>query len=152
MITNEFSASTNKRLGQFFSFLACVCFGLTCWAYASDRNFIHSGRITPGTVIEVQKNHTLPTIKFVTSLGKEIVFQPSSRSSLVEFVVGKPVEVLYNENAPDEAKLNTWFHLWSNTFAAAMCFMMLSVFAILTILGKMRWGPLKQTRITIGGS
>jgi heme/copper-type cytochrome/quinol oxidase subunit 3 len=149
MNTNEFSASTNKRLGQFFIFLACVFFGLICWAFISDHRFINSARQVTGEVIDVEKNGSLPTIKFITFEGKEIVFKPSSRSAFVKYWIGESVEILYSEDNPDKASINTWFHLWSNTWLFGIFFVIFSIFAERTLQGKLVWGPLKETRIGI---
>ena len=152
MITREFSDNTNKRLGQFFLFLAFVCLGLTLWAYSVDREFIRTAHLTKGEVIGVEKNRTWPTIKYRDSSGSEVTFRPNSRSSADDFTVGEVLEVLHNNKAPIEAKLNQWSHLWSNTLGAATFCAFLSIFAALTLRGKVRWGPLKQTRIVGGGS
>lgn len=152
IITREFSDGTNKLLGQLFLFLAFVCFGLTIWAYSTDREFVRTARLTKGEVIGLERNRTWPTIKYRDPLGREITFRPNSRSSVDDFTVGELVEVLHNNKIPSEAKLNQWRHLWSNTLFAAVFCTILSFFAALTLTGKARWGPLKQTRVIVGGS
>lgn len=150
-ITREVSEATNKRLGQLFLILALVCLALTCWMYSVERSFIRSAHLAKGVVIEVRKNQTLPTIRYIDVAGNEVVFQPRTRSSLDEFSVGETVEIWRRDSVPAEAKVNQWSHLWSGTsFAAGFC-IMFSVFAGLTLSGKARWGPLKQDRLTIGG-
>ena len=151
MITREFSDGTNRRLGQMFLFLAIVCLGLTIWAYSTDREFVRTARLTKGEVIGVEKNRTWPTIKYSDASGRELTFRPSSRSSIDDFTVGELVEVLHNNKVPSEAKLNQWPHLWSNTLGASVFCTILSIFAALTLSGKARWGPLKQTRVIVGG-
>lgn len=152
MITREFSTSTNRRLGKMFLFLAIVCLGLTLWAYSTDREFVRTARLTKGEVIGVEKNRTWPTIKYSDASGKEHTFRPTSRSSIDDFTVGELVEVLHNNKVPSEAKLNQWPHLWSYTLVASVNFIFLSIFAALTLSGKARWGPLKQTKVIVGGS
>lgn len=152
MITHEFSDRTNRRLGQLFLILALICLGLTYWAYSSDKEFIRTARLTKGEVIEVQKNRTLPTIRYFDFSGREVIFRPNTRSSADDFRIGEFVEVLHHDAVPSEARLNRWFHLWAKTFFAAFFCAILGVFAALTLSGRARWGPLKQTRFTFGGS
>jgi hypothetical protein len=113
---------------------------------------VRTARLTKGEVIGVEKNRTWPTIKYSDASGRETTFRPKSRSSLDDFTVGEPVEVLHNNKVPSEAKLNLWSHLWSDTLGAAVFCTILGIFAALTLTGKARWGPLKQTRVIVGGS
>lgn len=150
-MTREFSETTNKRLGQFFLVMALVCLALTCWLYSTEKSFIRSAHLAKGVVIEVRKNQTLPTIKYLDLSGNEVVFHPRTRSSFDDFSVGETVEILYRDSVPAEAKVNRWSHLWSGTvFAAGFC-SMLSAFAAFTLSGRWRWGPSNPIHLTIGG-
>ncbi|HVK56447.1 MAG TPA: DUF3592 domain-containing protein [Burkholderiales bacterium] len=151
LITSEFSKSTNRRIGKFFLFLAGVSLGLTVWAFTVDRKFIDSAIAVRGVVIAVEKSDTLPTIRFTTLYAEQITFRPKSRNLLEQFSVGETVEVFYLKTAPNEAKLNMASHLWSGTEISGVFFVILGILGVRTVRGSMTWGPLKQTRITVGG-
>lgn len=150
MNKRDYADSTNKLLGQLFLILAFLCLGLTIWAYVSDKEFIRSARLTNGEVIEIQKYKSRPTIKYLDSAGKVVTFRPNSRHLGENFELNEFVEVLYNDEIPNVAKLNQWLHLWNYTFVAAVFCLFSSAFAAFTLSGKIRWGSMMQARF-IGG-
>jgi hypothetical protein len=149
MITREFSDATNRWLGLLFAAVAFALFGLTIASFAAELEFFKTARRTTAVVTGLTHNWTWSSVRFTDAKGVEITTRTTTRSSLDGFIVGEEVEILHSEKTPALVKLNRWLHLWSDTIHTAISCLLLAGTAALTLSGRIRWGPLKQTKVFV---
>lgn len=150
MITREFSGTTNKWFGLLFLVLALACLGFAMKLLSTELEFVRTARLTMGEVTGLTQNGTWPTVKFTDSKGAEVTIRTTTQSSLDTFIVGESVEILHSVEKPPVVKLNRWLHLWGDILITILTTLQFGVVAALTLSGKVRWGPLKQTRVFVG--
>jgi hypothetical protein len=89
-----------------------------------------------GTVIDLSEDSTsdgtvyYPVVRFTTAEGRTVEFRSSTGSSSPPDV-GDRVEVLYDSDDPQDAKLSSFFDLWLWTIALGGLGFMFSAFALL---------------------
>lgn len=94
--------------------------GLVAFAYtfSTTKSFKDSAIITTGSVFQIREalrdgtTYYYSDFKFTDKYGNEHRIRSSVGSNPPKFMVGDKVEVLYPENKPRKAKLNTFFSLW----------------------------------------
>ena len=145
-----FGPRGNRRFGVFFLCLAGLLLALSGWFYAKDRQFLEGSAIAHGVVTAVEKSATLPTIRYEIAGAGSFTFKPSFRTALTTYAVGQHVDVVYRRAAPDEARLNAASHIWASTHGPAYGAAILAALGLLTVKGILRWGPLKQKRLSVG--
>lgn len=99
-----------------------LCLGL--YVLAERRAFVATALESEGEVVAIvlatskartggdDLNSYAPRVRFVTATGQPVEFQASAASSDTGYRVGDRVPVLYLPDAPDNASINTFFHLW----------------------------------------
>ena len=87
------------------------------------RSFVTTAIPAQGTVIDVVRRSSsdsdgdvsyayYPVIKFTPSSGAANIFESNTGSNPPSFSKGQTVEVLYNPQQPNSARINSWFSLW----------------------------------------
>lgn len=88
------------------------------YSYSSTQQFLSSALTTDGKVIELIRSRSQdsvtyrPVVQFVARDGSNIEFSSNSGSNPPSYSRGQTVEVLYREDAPEKAKINSFFSLW----------------------------------------
>ncbi|BAY15914.1 hypothetical protein NIES21_17350 [Anabaenopsis circularis NIES-21] len=103
------------------------------------RSLIGKSISTSGTVIDLVRHTSrdsngrsstayYPVISFTSNSGKPIEFEANSGSNPPAYTQGQKVEILYNPQEPESAKINSWLDLW---FLAVMHTGMGSLFVVI---------------------
>lgn len=93
--------------------------------YNHTQNFLSTATISKGTVTELIRSYSsdsvtyAPTVRFKTQNGQSIEFTSSSSSNPPSYSRGETVEVLYQPDAPNRAKINGFFDLWGGAIILA---------------------------------
>lgn len=93
---------------------------LTAYRTVSSRGFVDNAAHAEGVVVAIKrgiyrKARSWPVVAFTTASGERIEFQSQvPNQSLLP--VGTQVDVLYNEQEPSKARINSWIDLWGLTF------------------------------------
>ncbi len=97
------------------------------YSFKNTQNFLTAALPAEGTVVrlirseptgsttsgsEVDSPTYRPVVAFDTQAGKAIKFTSSTGSNPPSYSVGEVVEILYQENSPEQAKINSFFSLW----------------------------------------
>jgi hypothetical protein len=110
---------------------------------ASAATFVHTKRFmagaehATGTVIDLSEDSTsdgtvyYPVVRFTTAEGRTVEFRSSTGSSSAPDV-GDRVEVLYDSDDPQDAKLSSFFDIWLWTIALGGLGIVFSAFALLS--------------------
>jgi len=96
------------------------------FSFSSTKAFIASADRAQGKVVSLERRVSTdsdggqstsyyPVVEYQLSTGKKIVFTSSSGSSPASFRVGEKVEVLYDPQDPNQAKINAFFSKWGAT-------------------------------------
>lgn len=145
-ITEPFSQATSKRIAIAMLITGGLLFCFAIYLFHTQWQFeSHSGRAV-GTV----KALNPPEIAFKTPNGDLITFKHDGwRSSDHPSRVGESVLVAYLPGMPQRAEMAEF--IWLAPIITTCLSMALFLFGYLTYIGKMVVGPLKQTRLIIGG-
>lgn len=91
----------------------------TYYVYKNTGDFLKSSQVANGTVIELvsstsDNSSTLyrPTIEFLTDEGKSIQFTSDVSSNPPSYSKGETVEIYYQTDSPQRAKIKGFFSLW----------------------------------------
>ena len=87
--------------------------------YSGTQSFLETAVSTQGTVIDLRRSRSsdgddtyAPVVQFNTNGGESIEFTSSTSSNPPSYSRGEPVEVLYQEDSPYDAKIKGFFSLW----------------------------------------
>jgi hypothetical protein len=120
-------------------FAVLLALGAVC-AYWHERRFRAAARAAEGVVIDLQWSEVEsddfrggevwhPVIEFIDLSGRQRVFTASTGASPPAYQKGDRVGVLYSPEAPEDAKLDTFFSVWGVTLILAF---MSAVLAFIT--------------------
>lgn len=90
----------------------------TLLVYQNTQTFLATAHITNGTVIDLVSSRSnngttyAPVVVFYTQNDQEIAFTSSSGSNPASYDINDSVEVLYQPETPNDAKINSFFSLW----------------------------------------
>jgi len=90
----------------------------TFFIYKNTSEFIEKSIETKGIVIELLMSHSdnsimySPLVQFTDSKGMQIEFSSSTRSNPPRYSVNEEVDVIYNPEFPNKAKIKSFFSLW----------------------------------------
>ena len=86
------------------------------------RSFVSRAQAVKGTVIEMMYGRIsstsnrgggyAPVYQFMTSDGQSIVKQDSLASNPPRFQIGQEIDVLYESEKPEKARINKWMNLY----------------------------------------
>ncbi len=117
--------------------------------YTETKSFIGEAQTAPGVVIELvssRNNDSItyqPVVEFTTEKGQKIEFTSSVGSNPPSHSEGDQIEVLYHENTPQKAKINSFFSLW---FGPILLLIFGSIFSIVGF-GLLLYPRLKSKKI-----
>ncbi|SFW60341.1 DUF3592 domain-containing protein [Cellulophaga fucicola] len=94
----------------------------TFFLYKSTSDFIEKSVETQGTVIELLESRSKsssdnsimykPLVAFTDAKGTEVEFASSTSSNPPSYSVNEKVDVIYNPESPNKAKIKGFFSLW----------------------------------------
>jgi len=94
----------------------------TFFIHKNTSEFIEKSIETQGTVIELLESHSSsssdysitykPLVQFTDNKGTQIQFLSSTSSNPPSYSVNEKVEVIYNPESPNKAKIKSFFSLW----------------------------------------
>jgi uncharacterized protein YneF (UPF0154 family) len=94
----------------------------TFFIYKNTIEFVEKSIETEGTVVELLKSRSSsssdnsimykPLVQFTDIKGTQIEFSSSSSSNPPSYSVNEKVEVIYNPESPNKAKIKSFFSLW----------------------------------------
>lgn len=106
-------------LKYLFSIVGLGLLVSTYYIYKNTQDFLKSSQIARGTVVELvsstsDNGSTLyrPTIEFLTDKGSTIQFTSDVSSNPPSYKKGEVVEVYYQKDMPQRAKVKGFFSLW----------------------------------------
>jgi hypothetical protein len=106
-------------------------------AFVHTKRFMAGAEHATGTVIDLSEDFSsddgtvyYPVVRFTTAEGRTVEFRSSTGSSSPPDV-GDRVEVLYDSDDPQDAKLSGFFDLWLWTIALGGLGIAFSAFALL---------------------
>lgn len=97
------------------------------YLYQSTQDFLGSALSAQGTVVELSLSRShksgssnssvtyAPVVNFTTNEGKSITFTSTTSSNPPSYTEGETVEVFYQADRPESAKINGFFSLWGGT-------------------------------------
>lgn len=116
--------SAGRRIGYVLMGLVFLVagIGLAVWGYVNVKNKIDGSVYvkTEGTVVSMRLvpptqdagETWTPTIKFKDRNGKEFTFESNVSSDPPAYQIGEKVELLYPEDRPEDAFINSWIEKW----------------------------------------
>ena len=129
------------KIGNIIFLIAGICILIgAIFVGINTQSFIESATVANGKVINFNvKNSTdgttyAPVVEFVTSEGEKIEFTSSVSSSSKGYSLGESITVLYEENKPYTAKINSFYTLWSATMILAVLGIIFSAIGVYTYL------------------
>lgn len=95
-----------------------LCAGGGYWGWLT-RDFTQTATTAPGTVVELARHSDSeggdsysPVVEYTLPSGRTVRFEEDVSSDPPSHRVGESVEVLYNPEKPEEARINNAFTLW----------------------------------------
>ena len=113
-----------RQVGSLFFVIGLGLLLAAFFSYRSTSSFVDAALRMPGTVVELTRSASSgststasgstyrPVVSFRDANGNKHEFISSVGSNPPSHRKGEAVEVLYLENEPHEAKINSFMHLW----------------------------------------
>lgn len=117
--------------------------------YSNTKEFLNSAIETEGVVTELVRSKSSdsvtyrPIFEFKTKEGNTVEITSSVASNPPSYSRGEKVDVLYQESAPEKAKINSFFSLWGATLIVAVIGLVFLLIAVVTIV----FGLLKNKKV-----
>lgn len=98
--------------------LGIVLLVMAAYLFWSTKLFISRAMVTQGVVVENVRNYSddsytySPVIQFNTEDGRNVEFKSKMGSSSPTYSVGEKVEIFYEPNEPEHAKINSFMSLY----------------------------------------
>ena len=115
-----------KAIKYIFFSVGVLLLLLSLWGYTNVRSFIKTANVTKGTVVDLYESESssssdnsytyAPVVHFIDNKGNLIEFTSSSSSNPPSYHINERVEVLYDPESPDYARINGFFSLWGGSF------------------------------------
>lgn len=115
---------TLKIIKYLFAIIGLGMMAGSFFLYQNTATFLESAISAEGEVVELVRSSSsssstsgssytyAPVVKFKTSKGESIEFKSTTSSNPPSYTRGERVEILYTEDKPHEAKINSFFSLW----------------------------------------
>jgi hypothetical protein len=94
-----------------FCITGLVIFALTFSIYQEKKVFLEKLNVAQGTFVDNLESDS-PILSFKTKDGRQIKFTPDDSNNLLSYREGESVEVLYDPNNPNKAKINEFISLY----------------------------------------
>lgn len=110
--------------------------------YTGTRSFLDSTVNAEGLVTDMIKHQYYdgiqyrPVVSFSTPSGENIVFRARTSSYPAAYRVGEKVEVLYNPNEPDKARIKSFSSLWAATVGLGLTGTLFSLSGLALLIGS----------------
>lgn len=117
--------------------------------YSNTKEFLNSAIETEGVVTELVRSHSSdsimyrPIFEFKTQEGKTVEITSSVASNPPSYSRGEKIDVLYQESAPEKAKINSFFSLWGATLIVGVIGLVFLLIAVFTLV----FGLLKNKKV-----
>jgi len=104
--------------GSIFGFVGFILITLAVFFLLRTRAFISRSRQTQATITQMIYSRDedgggyIPEFRFRTLEGQEIEVRGSLRTNPPQFKVGQVIEVLYDPDNPQNARIKKWFNLY----------------------------------------
>ncbi len=105
-----------------FSIVGILLLTGTFFMYESTNEFLKTSITAEGKVIDLLQSRSSsssdnsitykPLVRFIEKKGTKIEFTSSTSSNPPSYHVGEKVEVLYNPESPNNAKIKGFFSIW----------------------------------------
>ncbi|MEB4589851.1 DUF3592 domain-containing protein [Candidatus Thiothrix sp. Deng01] len=101
-----------------FATIGMGLLGGSYYLYQDTRGFLRTALSAQGTVVELVRSRSrdsttyAPAVNFTTHEGKPISFTSTTSSNPPSYTEGETVEVFYQADRPESAKINGFFSLW----------------------------------------
>jgi hypothetical protein len=117
---------TIRLVGSIFSVVGAGMLAVAAVSAWNTQGFLAHATRGDGVVVALEGGETLaPVVEFTARDGTPVRFRTGMSSSPPDYSVGDPVGVLYDEAAPDDARIDAFMHLW---FLATLMLGMGSIF------------------------
>ncbi|GAB3279237.1 DUF3592 domain-containing protein [Parahaliea aestuarii] len=109
---------TGNTVFTIFAVIGLLAVAGAVWMFLNTREFIANAASAEGTVIELVRSRSSdsttyrPVVTFTSADGREIEFTSTSGSNPPAFHRGERVTVLYRPEAPETARIGSFFSLW----------------------------------------
>ena len=110
--------SDEMIFGLVFGGVGFLLAALALFFLIRTRIFIRNSQLTQGTVTQMvyssdsESGGYTPVFRFRTLEGQEIEVSGSLRSNPPQFQVGQTIDVLYNPDNPQKARIKKWMNLY----------------------------------------
>lgn len=111
--------SADLIIGIVFPLIGGLLFAIGAFLFFRTRAFISKAQEVKGTVTEMVYSHSSeggggysPVYQFKTITGKIVTVQDSLSSSPPQFEVGQTIDVLYDPENPQSARIKKWMNLY----------------------------------------
>ena len=97
-----------------FALLGIILTPIGIMWWQNVRHFVQTAEKTEGTVIELVqrgKNYS-PVVEYTDRFGQRQELRSSIGTNPPRYSVGDKVQILYDQNDPDSAKINHWLPLY----------------------------------------
>jgi len=111
--------SDGLLIGVIFGLMGFFMVALALFLFVRTRIFLNKAQQTQGTVINMVYSRSSkggggysPVYSFRTIMGQEIVVTDNLSSNPPMFQVGQTIDVLYDPENPNDARIKKWFNLY----------------------------------------
>lgn len=111
-----------KIIKYVFTFIGIAMLTGTLFMYKSTNEFLEISISSEGTVIDLlasrsssSSNNSItfqPLVQFTEKKGNNIEFLSSTSSNPPSYSVGEKIEIIYNPESPNKAKIKSFFSIW----------------------------------------
>lgn len=138
-----------------FTIIGAIILLGTSFMYKNTRGFIDKSITSQATVIDLVYSRSsssnsvmyTPVVQFTDGNGNEIEFLSSSSSNPPSYNVGEEIEVLYNQENPNEAKIKSYFSIWGGvTILGILGFIFFGVGGSIFLYYKIKSNKLKYLK------
>jgi len=91
-----------------------------------------------------------PEVSFTDNTGQEVTFKSSLSTSMPTYKIGEKVNVIYNKDNPQEARINTFFQLWFGVLILSFMGTIFFLVGLFTLINQKRKKYLKNELLTRG--
>ena len=114
-----------KTVKYFFVFVGLTLLGVSFFVGKSRYAFVKASLETEGEVIDLVSVHSkgrtgssttyAPYIQFTDAMGRKVYFISTISSNPPSYDLGEKVTVIYDSEAPEEARMKGFFAIWGMT-------------------------------------
>ncbi len=131
--------------------ISMILLGGSLYAYMSTTEFLKSADTAEGVVLKlipVEGDETTyaPVFGFKDRSGESHVIESSSSSNPPAFERGEKIEVIYDPEKPQNARINSFFNLWGGAVILGIVGIFFLIFGLIFYVIKKKSIGLKSER------